>query len=197
MLTSNQLRERHNVEHDVDLHRGQLLAAIAGGDTDAFGELYDIFERPVYSVALRTTNDRQRAEEVVQDTFLKIWRNAARFDPHKGIAGAWIFTIAKRAAIDASRRERRTPVPSEFSPEEASVPDATDELGASWEVNLALSTLPEDQRRVIDLFVIAGFTHAEVADRLEIPLGTVKTRIYSGLKRLRRSLEERSAGVER
>ncbi|MDQ3646851.1 MAG: sigma-70 family RNA polymerase sigma factor [Actinomycetota bacterium] len=172
------------------------MAAVGGGDTDAFGELYDIFERPVFAIALRTIKDRQRAEEIVQDTFLKVWRNAGRFDPDQGTPGAWIFTIAKRSAIDLCRREQRTAIPSETVEGAASTPDASDEIWATWEMNLLLASLPEEQRRAIDLFVIAGMTHAEIAERLDIPLGTVKTRVYTGLKRLRRILDERaSAGV--
>ena len=182
-----------SVQSEVERQRGELLSAVAEGNTDALGQLYDMFERPVFSVALRTVSDRQRAEEVVQDTFLKIWRNAKRFDPAKGVAGAWIFTIAKRAAIDISRRELRNPVPSELGDDETATPDASEELDSTWRVNLALASLPEDQREVIDLFVISGYTHAEVAQRLGIPLGTVKTRIYSGLKRLRRTIEEQGS----
>lgn len=161
-----------------------LLAASAGGDITAFEALYDLFERPVYSISLRTVSDKQRAEEVTQDAFLKVWRGASAFDDRKGSAAAWIFTIAKRTAIDALRRESRSPIPSELAHESAA-PDSTDELWATWQVNLALSTLPNDQRKVIDLFVIAGLTHQEVASKLGVPLGTVKTRIYSGLKQLR------------
>lgn len=181
------------MQNELERQRGELLSAVARGNTDALGELYDIFERPVFSVALRTVSDRQRAEEVVQDTFVKIWRNARLYDPAKGVAGAWIFTIAKRAAIDVSRREQRSPIPSELGDDETSTPDPSDELNGSWQVNLALATLPEDQRQVIDLFVIRGYTHAEVAQRLDMPLGTVKTRIYSGLKRLRQNIEEQGA----
>lgn len=170
---------------------GQLLSAVAGGDLDAFSALYDIFERPVFSVALRATSDRQRAEEAVQDTFLKIWRKAEGFDPQKGAAQSWIFTIAKRSAIDVSRREQRAPMPTELSPVDAAAPDAIDELAAAWQVNVALSNLPADQRVVVDLFVLEGLTHAEVADRLGVPLGTVKTRIYAGLKRLRQTVQQR------
>lgn len=170
---------------------GQLLSAVAGGDVDAFSALYDMFERPVFSVALRATRDRQRAEEAVQDTFLKIWRRAEGFDPTKGAAQSWIFTIAKRSAIDVSRREQRAPFPTDLTPEDTPVPDANDELTATWQVNMALSELPPEQRSVIDLFVIEGLTHTEVAERLALPLGTVKTRIYAGLKRLRETLEHR------
>lgn len=175
------------MEQEVE-RPGRLLADVARGDIAAFEELYDIFERPVYSVALRSISDRQKAEEVVQDTFMKVWRNAGSFDPDKGVAAAWIFTIAKRAAIDVSRKEQRSPVPSEVVDYEASVPDKSDEIWASWQVNLALATLPDDQRTAIDLFVLSGLTHAEVSDRLNVPLGTVKTRIYAGLKRLRESI---------
>ena len=175
------------MEHELDNEPAKLLAAVAGGEVPAFEQLYDIFERPVYSVALRAVRDKQKAEEVVQDTFLKVWRSASRFDPLKGGAAGWIFTIAKRTAIDEARKEFRTPTPSEVA-DDAAVPDATDEIWASWQVNLALSTLPKEQREAVDLFVIGGLTHTEVAAKLDVPLGTVKTRIYGGLKQLRRSI---------
>ena len=165
------------------------MEAVKDGGHEAFAKLYDIFERPVFSVALKTLGDHQRAEEVVQDTFLKVWRQARRYDDRRGSVSGWIFTIAKRTAIDVSRREGRSPTPSETLIEAAFEPDSADEVWATWGVNLALGTLPEDQRLVIDLFVIGGYTHAEVAERLDVPLGTVKTRIYTGLKRLRSSLE--------
>ena len=75
------------MDDEVEAHRSRLLSAVAEGDVDAFEELYDVFERPVFSLALRVTNDRQRAEETVQDAFLKIWRHAGRYDPAKGVAG--------------------------------------------------------------------------------------------------------------
>lgn len=187
VITRTGSRGPQGVEQELEQQPEELLAAVAGGDVDAFEELYDIFERPVYSVALRAVSDKQKAEEVVQDTFLKIWRSAARFDPDKGAAAGWIFTITKRTAIDLSRRELRVPVPSEIA-DESSVPDGIDDLWSSWQVNRALSSLPQDQRQAVDLFVICGLTHAEVATRLDIPLGTVKTRIYGGLKRLRQSV---------
>jgi RNA polymerase sigma-70 factor, ECF subfamily len=178
-------------ETEQDLQ--QLLAATASGDVSAFERVYDTFERPVYSVALRAVGDQQKAEEVVQDTFLKVWRSASAFDPEKGSGAGWIFTIARRAAIDLFRREQRTPIPSEKT-EDASVPDGTEEMWAGWQVNLALSMLPEEQRRPVDLSVIAGFTHAEVARELDIPIGTVKTRIYGGLKKLRHSIGDTELG---
>lgn len=179
------------MQNNVEIDEDRLLADVAQGDVDAFSALYDRFERPVFAVALRSTSDRQRAEEAVQDTFLKIWRKADGFDPRKGAAQSWIFTIAKRSAIDVSRRELRAPSPTDLTPEDVAVPDPSDELGGSWQVNMALTGLPPDQRQVIDLFVLEGLTHAEVAERLAIPLGTVKTRIYTGLKRLRQALQER------
>jgi RNA polymerase sigma-70 factor (ECF subfamily) len=146
-----------------------------------------MFERPVFAVALRTVHDRQRAEEVTQDAFLKVWRNASRFDPERGAVSSWIFTIAKRSAIDAVRKQSRAPVPTETLPE--TTEPATDEISSAWEVNLAISQLPDHQRDAVDLFIVAGLKHTEIADRLDIPLGTVKTRIYGGLKRLRSHLE--------
>lgn len=175
---------------DETMEQQELMEAVKDGGSDALSQLYDIFERPVFSVALRTVRDRQLAEEAVQDTFLKVWRQARRYDCSRGSVSAWIFTIAKRTAIDVARRESRSPVPTETVSDEAAVPDDAGAVWTTWEVNLVLGSLPEEQRNAIDLFVIEGYTHAEVAERLDVPLGTVKTRIYSGLRRLRGSFGE-------
>lgn len=171
----------------------RLLDEVARGDHDALARLYDRFERPVFSLAVQTLGgDRQRAEEVVQDTFMKVWRGASTYDDALGSPSSWIFTIARRTAIDLWRRESRRPVPSEASAEVASgAPDVGDEAWAGWELNKALVDLPDDQRVAIDLFVVMGYTHVQIAEQTGIPLGTVKTRIYAGLRALRVALESR------
>ncbi len=138
---------------------------------------------------MRTVFDRQRAEEVVQEAFLKVWRQADRYESRHGAVGAWIYTIAKRTAIDMLRKEKHSAMPSEGISENLASPDHSDEVWTSWQINLALDDLPADQSEAVEMFILRGYTHVEIAKRLDVPLGTVKTRIYSGLKRLRTSFE--------
>jgi RNA polymerase sigma factor (sigma-70 family) len=178
------------MDADDSGHHEELLAALGRGSDSALGELYDWFERPLYALGVRILKDRQRAEELVQDTIVKVWRGASGFDASKGTASAWIFTIARRSAVDIVRKERRNPLPVDTSLHDAAGEDDGDAAWRAWEIGLALAGLPEEQRRVVELSVIQGYTHVEIADAFDVPLGTVKTRIYAGLRRLREHLEK-------
>jgi RNA polymerase sigma factor (sigma-70 family) len=170
--------------------QARLMSAIRSGDARALAQLYDLYERPLYALGLRALSDRQRAEELVQDTILKVWRGASSFDAGKGELGAWIFTIARRSAVDILRRDKRNPMPVDVSLHDSAEEDGSDSAWRAWEVALTLSRLPEEQRKVVELSVIEGYTHVEIAERLGVPLGTIKTRIYAGLRALRARLEE-------
>ncbi len=174
---------------DDQLHR-TLLAAVALGDDAALGQLYDRFERPLYALGVRMLHDKQRAEDVVQETIVKVWRSAASFDPSKGAVSPWVFSIARRTAIDALRREKRAAIPVDPTAHDVGVPEDEAPDWTAWEVGLALAALPQDQRQVVELCVVLGYTHAEAAEALAIPLGTVKTRVYAGLRRLRERFEK-------
>jgi RNA polymerase sigma-70 factor (ECF subfamily) len=170
---------------------GELLARVAVGDEAAFARLCDIFAGPVLGEALRHLSDRAAAEDVTQEVFLRIWRNASTFDPVRGSAEAWIATIARNAARDALRR-RRTMVDEEI--EERSDPDAdppADVANAAESLVLqaAVAELPPPQREVIELAYWHGLSQAEIAERLGLPLGTVKTRTRRGLALLAEELE--------
>ena len=177
---------------DEDEHQRDLIAKIAAGDEESFGALYDCFSRSLYSLGMRMLGDAGRAEDMVQDTMVKVWRAADTFDPTAGRVSSWIFTVARRTALDAVRKRSRTPDPVERAE------DVTDELGAEqqewrdWEIGVLLGSLPTDQRVVVELSVIQGYTQKEVAESLDVPLGTIKTRQYAGLKRLRDLLERRA-----
>jgi RNA polymerase sigma-70 factor (ECF subfamily) len=173
-----------------------LVALVARGDDAALGELYDRFGRPAYGLALRIVRDERLAEDAVQESFLSVWRTAARFIPERARASTWILTHVHRRSVDLVRREehRRTE-PLEAAPEPTGA--ATDE--SAWlrlegeRVRAALRQLPDQQRETIELAYYGGFTQSELAARLGLPLGTIKSRMFSGLTRLRELLSEGDA----
>ncbi len=168
-----------------------LMSRTAGGDEDAFAALYDRTSSRVHGVVLRVLRDPSQAEEVTQETFLEMWRTAARFDATQGSVLAWLLTLAHRRAVDrvrsseASRRRdtgygtTNIEIPHDETAERAqSSAEAT-------RVRQALASLSERQREAIQLAYFGGYTHTEVATMLDLPLGTAKTRIRDGLMRLR------------
>ena len=171
-----------------------LLARIARGDEHAIETLHERFAPGMYSVAMRVTRSERLAQEAVQDAFMAVWQDPRRYDPARGSLGPWMFTLARYKAIDAVRREaaakRQT---TEVDLELYQAPDDVhDEVwrGLRRErLNIAIGSLPEDQRRALSLAFIQGLTHVEVAEREAIPLGTAKTRIRTALLRLRAALE--------
>ncbi len=165
---------------------GTLIERVAAREREAFEELYGRYARPVLGLALRRLGDRGRAEDSVQEVFAAVWRSASSYDRTRGPGGAWLYTIARNAIVDA---QRRRPAPTVADPPELVSPNATpdEEAEASWNawrVHRALETLPEHERTVIDLAYFSGLSQSEVAGFLGIPLGTVKTRTRSGLARL-------------
>ena len=170
-----------------------LVALVARSDDSALAELYDRFGRVAYGLALRVLRDQALAEDAVQEAFLAVWRSAARFVPERSKASTWILTLVHRRAVDAVRREeRRRAEPIETAGEPSA--DATDE--AAWlrleraRVQEALAKLPDQQREALELAYYGGFTQSELAERLGEPLGTIKSRMFKGLSRLRDLLAE-------
>ena len=171
------------------------LARMARGDQDALAELYDRHARPVYSLALRILQDRADAEDVVQEAFAQAWAQASRYDVRRGAVAAWLLTLARSRAIDRLRSKRARP---DRSPGERAVADVADaaatpdlQLLSSEQVDrvrLALRGLPALQRIALELAYYEGLSHADIAEQLEQPLGTVKTRIRQGMIRLREAL---------
>lgn len=179
-----------------------LLDGVAGGDRGAVMALYDRFAPALMAVALRVTGSRAEAEDVLQDVFARVWREAVTFDRARGTAAAWLVTLARNRAIDAVRARKRrrgheddlgrdepVTLDAPASPE-ASVVDA--ELSVA--VRAALDTLRPEQRAVLELAYFGGLSHSEIAARLGQPLGTVKTRIAQAVKRLRDELARFSPG---
>jgi len=168
------------------------LARMARGEGDAVAELYDRHARPIYSLALRILGDATEAEDIVQEVFSQAWKQAARYNASRGAVGAWLLTLARSRAIDRLRAKRARPGDVSDERVAGQLVDAgppADLLVLSSEqvarVRAALDELPLLQRAAIELAYYEGLTHAEIADRLEQPLGTVKTRIRLAMLKLR------------
>ena len=171
----------------------ELLSAIARGDEQALAALYDRYGRIAYGLALRVLRDQALAHDAVQDAFLAAWRTAAGFEPARGNARAWLLTLVHRRAVDLVRREeRRRGDPLDDAPLASG--DATDEAAEIRDerrrVQAALAQLTPDQREALELAYYGGLSQSELAERLGVPLGTVKSRMFAGLGRLRDLLAE-------
>lgn len=178
-----------------------LLARIVARDERAVEELYARYAGPLYSLARQVTNADRFAQDVVQEVFVALWRDASRFDPAKGAVGPWLFSLARHKAIDLIRREanvqKRT---ADVDLELEHADEDTDQ--EAWlrirreRVHAAIRELTPLQREALDLAFFHGLTHVEVAQRLGIPLGTAKTRIRSALLRLREVLGDSLSEVD-
>jgi RNA polymerase sigma factor (sigma-70 family) len=176
-----------------------LLALASRGDDASLGELYDRYGRVAYGLAHRVLRDPALAEDAVQEAFLAVWRSAGSFLAEQGKPSTWILTLVHRRAVDLVRREERRRVePLEDVVQPAG--EATDEeawLRAQRQVvQECLRKLPAEQREAIELAYYGGFTQSELAERLDQPLGTIKSRMFTGLKRLRELLAEAGLDVD-
>ena len=165
-----------------------LLALVSRSDDDALAELYDRYGRVAHGLALRILRDAALAEDAVQEGFLAVWRSADRFLAERAKPSTWILTLVHRRAVDLVRREeRRRGEPLESAPDPASRA-MDEEVGLRSRrriVQNALRQLPDDQREALELAYYGGFTQSELAERLGLPLGTIKSRMFTGLRRLR------------
>lgn len=174
-----------------------LLSAIAGGAVWAMDSLYQRYSRILYSLAYRMVADHQIAEDLLQDSFLSVWKRSTSYSPQAGAARSWLISIVHHRAIDHLRRVRRRSVVQEAPLEEidfderSAVADAWDEVWhsvQSSQVRAALMKIPTEQRMVIELAYFQGWTHTEIAEGTQTPLGTVKARMRLGLNHLKRAL---------
>jgi RNA polymerase sigma factor (sigma-70 family) len=159
------------------------------GDPDAVRVVYREFGRLVFAVAYRALGSRELAEDVTQQTFVKAWRSAASFDPSRAL-GPWLATIARRTAIDVHRQEarRRTETlgesTTETEPSVVSLPPGVERAYDVWAVREAIATLPPEEQDVVRLQHAEELSHAEIAERLAVPVGTVKSRSFRAHRRL-------------
>ena len=168
---------------------GVLVSAIASGDESAMGQLYDRYSAVVYSIALRVLGDAGMAEDLLQEIFIQLWRNPRAFDSDRGALAPWLVAVTRNRAIDWLRKRRpETPVADvalSFEPDLASKTEFARRIG---KIRAMLESMPTTQRDVLEMAYFEGMTHNEIAARTGQPLGTVKTRIRSGLLTLRTAL---------
>jgi RNA polymerase sigma-70 factor, ECF subfamily len=184
------LREPDDAQARRRAEDAALLARIVEKDELAVEALYARYSRPLYSLAYQVTGAERFAQDVVQEVFVALWRDASRFDPSRGAVGPWLFSLARHKAIDLVRREanirkRTADVDLEFHESDDDVDHETWLNYRKERVRAAIEELTPVQREALELAFFGGLTHVEVSERLDIPLGTAKTRIRSALLRLR------------
>lgn len=176
------------------LSREELLGRVAGGDQNAFSQLYDEISPRVFGLIRRLLVDFSQSEEVTQEVFLEIWQTATRYEPSKGGAATWILTMAHRRAVDRIRASQAGRVRDvkigirDFVAEYDNVADTVEVTIEHERVTKAMAQLTELQRQAVSLAYYGGYSHSEVATLLKVPIGTVKTRLRDGMMRLRDEL---------
>lgn len=194
--------ETEPIAHHED---AELVSLAASGDARALAELYDRYSRIVMSFSLRMLSDPAAAEELTQEVFFRAWRQAASYNASRGTFATWILSITHNMAIDELRKRSRRPQRADLEDPVATLANISDSgrsveerawLGALRdEIREALELLPPAQRRAIELAYFRGLTQREVAETLDEPLGTIKTRMRLGMRKLRTYLEEREVGM--
>ena len=184
------MREPEDAQARRRAEDAELLARIVDRDERAVEALYARYSGPLYSLAYQVTGAERFAQDVVQEVFVALWRDASRFDPSRGAVAPWLFSLARHKAIDLVRREanirkRTADVDLEFHEADDDVDHEVWVRLRKERVQAAIAELTPVQREALELAFFGGLTHVEVAERLEIPLGTAKTRIRSALLRLR------------
>lgn len=178
-------------EEDADQVVDGLIEALRRGDPEALARLYDLFSRRAFGLAYRVLGDGTDAEDAVQEAFLSLWRQRERLDARRGHLRALLLTIVHRRAIDTLRRRRRRSERETELPTDLDLADPLDVEAAtlvrleSASMRDRLATLPDEQRQIVELAYFQGYTHREIAVRLDLPLGTVKSRMRLAMERLR------------
>lgn len=186
---------------DADRADRETMERLVTGDLGALDRLYEYYGAMSYSIAYRITGDRAAAEDVVQEAFLGVWRNAARYADARGTVRTWLLSIVHHRAIDAVRRRRPTielPETEAGLPPSLTMPDTWAEVAEGLDraaIQIALGRISDVQREAIELAYFAGLTQTEIAERTGVPLGTVKGRMRLGLQGLRAAML--ATGVDR
>jgi RNA polymerase sigma-70 factor, ECF subfamily len=180
-----------------ELSDEQLMARLTGPEVEAaLSELYDRYSRTVYGVGIKILGDRSSAEELVQEVFLKVWRSSGTFDPSRASFSTWLYRVTRSVALDLYRKRtsRIRPVPNADSQiaaardSSAGPEEIVDDSWLSWRMSNALEELGATQREVVELAYFQGLSQREISQRTGMPLGTVKSRTASAMKRLRQGL---------
>ncbi len=177
------------------------MSLVEEGDSEAFAVLYDRHGRAAYSLAYRMMGERQAAEDLVQDVFLRVWRSTASYRSDRGSVRTWILTIVRNRGVDQLRSvssRRRTQDKVEASVETSQPSEAFTEAWRNSrrdQVRDALKTLPSEQLKILELAYFSGYTHVEIAELMDLPLGTVKGRMRLGLKKIKSYFESRNMAV--
>jgi RNA polymerase sigma-70 factor (ECF subfamily) len=193
-VNESQLGPRGRTASPTDDADRAVLALVTAGQLDSLQELYDRYRTMAYSIALRITADASLAEDVVQDAFLGVWRNASRYVEGRGSVKTWVLSIVHHRAVDAVRRRRPTtelPDREDVPPRALTLPDIWDDVSAGLDreqIAAAMAGLSTVQREAIELAYWGGLTQQEIAERTGAPLGTVKSRVRLGLLALRGAL---------
>jgi RNA polymerase sigma-70 factor (ECF subfamily) len=170
-----------------------LVSALAAGDERALAELYERYGALAYRLAHRILRDANLAEDAVQEAFLCVWRGASTFDAARGSASTWLLTLVHRRAVDLVRHSERRRAEALDEPAAGEAGSAEEDVWLRFErrrVQAALADLPDSQRELLELAYYGGLTQSQIAERLGEPLGTVKSRMFAGLARLRELLAE-------
>jgi RNA polymerase sigma-70 factor (ECF subfamily) len=174
----------------VTVTDGDLISRVGEGDPGAFELLYRRYARPVFALALRRLGDRGRAEDAVQETFASIWRSAGSYRQERGPGAPWLYAVARNAIVDRNRARGEPPAEAvDEASNDAGPDDRAESSWTAWRVHRALVELPEHERQLIELAYWSGLSQSEIANFLNMPLGTVKTRTRSALSRLADMLE--------
>lgn len=177
------------------------MSLVQGGNSDAFAVLYDRHGRSAYSLAYRMMGERQAAEDLVQDVFLRLWRSTASYRADRGSVRTWILTIVHNRGVDQLRSlstRRRTQDKVEASAETSQPSEAFTETWRNSQkdaVREALKTLPPEQLKVLEMAYFSGYTHIEISEMMELPLGTVKGRMRLGLKKIKDHFDAKGTAV--
>ena len=200
-LSVNSFKYLPSTDRKVQLsHLAYLMERVAEKDIEAFNEVYSNFSQIVYNLMFRTLQNREEAEDALQDIFMQIWDKASSYDPSRGAVSTWITNMTRNRAIDKlrSRMSRR----SVNLPDEESLMSNTDINNIVEEINErrvvikgALDNLPQEQRLVIEMAYFDGLSHIEISELLELPVGTVKTRIALGISKLRKFIIPQVSGT--
>jgi RNA polymerase sigma-70 factor (ECF subfamily) len=175
---------------NLGLNDGALVSAIRAGNQDAMAQLYDRYSSVVYAVALRVLADAAAAEDILQEIFMQLWRNPGAFDASRGNLAPWLAVISRNRAVDVLRKRRpQMEITENLISVEPDFASDADRGRIAEKVRAVLKSMPAPQRSALEMAYFEGFSHSEIAEKTKEPLGTIKTRIRTGLMLLRKAVE--------